>query len=174
MPNGEHIPNKEGKNLTGTARYASAATHLGFEQSRRDDLECAGYILLYLLKGDLPWMGLNARNKEEKYRMIKDTKVNTPLELMCEGYPDQFVTYLQYCRRLGFSEQPNYQYLKRLFRDLSSRCQFKMDFILDWTVQKYVSLEDNSRLIQTNYVDRKLTENSSKARNRSSLQTDFK
>lgn len=80
MVNGDHIPYKEGKSLTGTARYASANTHLGVEQSRRDDLEGAGYVLLYLLLGELPWQGLRGKSKEEKYRRIKESKVNTPIE----------------------------------------------------------------------------------------------
>jgi len=71
---GQHIPWKEGKNLTGTARYASLNTHLGYEQSRRDDLEGLAYVMLYFLKGKLPWQGLAARTKNEKYEKIKDCK----------------------------------------------------------------------------------------------------
>ena len=79
---GEHIPWKEGKNLTGTARYASLSTHLGYEQARRDDLEGLGYVLMYFLKGKLPWQGLPGRNKKEKYEKIKEKKKNTTIDAL--------------------------------------------------------------------------------------------
>ena len=76
----QHIPYKENKNLTGTARYASVNAHLGIEQSRRDDLESIGYILSYFLNGTLPWQSLQANNRSERYNKICEMKLRIPVE----------------------------------------------------------------------------------------------
>mmetsp|Transcript_7162 Transcript_7162/g.6353 ORF Transcript_7162/g.6353 Transcript_7162/m.6353 type:complete len:149 (+) Transcript_7162:325-771(+) len=92
---GDHIPYRDGKSLTGTARYASVNTHLGVEQSRRDDIEGIGYVLMYFLKGKLPWMGIQAKTKDEKYEKIKDKKVSVTVEQLCRGYPKEFVKFFE-------------------------------------------------------------------------------
>lgn len=84
---GLHIPYRDHKSFLGTARYASLRTHLGVEQSRRDDIEAMIYVVIYLLKGKLPWQGISTRNREEKYRMIKEIKLQTSIANLCEGLP---------------------------------------------------------------------------------------
>ncbi|CAF2029493.1 unnamed protein product [Brassica oleracea] len=132
-----HIPYRENKNLTGTARYASCNTHLGIEQSRRDDLESLGYVLLYFLRGSLPWQGLKAVDKKQKYDKICEKKISTPIEVLCKGHPVEFASYFHYCHTLTFDQRPDYGFLKRLFRDLFSREGYEMDYIFDWTIIKY-------------------------------------
>ncbi|GJN17912.1 hypothetical protein PR202_gb05020 [Eleusine coracana subsp. coracana] len=133
----QHIPYRENKNLTGTARYASVNTHLGIEQSRRDDLESLGYVLMYFLRGSLPWQGLKAGTKKQKYEKISEKKVATSIEGLSRGYPTEFASYFHYCRSLRFDDKPDYSYLKRLFRDLFIREGFQFDYVFDWTILKY-------------------------------------
>mmetsp|Transcript_15817 Transcript_15817/g.44255 ORF Transcript_15817/g.44255 Transcript_15817/m.44255 type:complete len:343 (+) Transcript_15817:44-1072(+) len=132
-----HIPYRENKNLTGTARYASINTHLGIEQSRRDDVESLGYVLMYFLRGSLPWQGLKAATKKHKYEKISEKKMSTPIEVLCKGFPSEFVTYFQYCRSLRFDDKPDYAYLRKLFRELFTREGFQWDYVFDWTILKY-------------------------------------
>jgi len=135
MKTGRHIPPKEGKALTGTARYASINTHVGLEQGRRDDLEAVGYVLMYFLRGSLPWQGLKPKKdtKEAKYEAIKEKKQRTPVETLCQGFAPCMIKYLNYCKGLKFEEEPDYQYLLKLFWGQADSEGIDMtDYNYDW------------------------------------------
>jgi len=135
----KHVAYRGQLALTGTARYASINTHKGCEQSRRDDLEAIGHMLFYFLRGALPWSGLTAKNQDEKYRKIKEKKMETPLNELGAGYPEQFQTYLQYCRNLEFKARPNYNMLYGLFRALRVSEDVDRDDMFQWLEGKDLS-----------------------------------
>eukprot|EP00250_Pteridium_aquilinum_P017472 c23645_g1_i3 orf=1102-1800(-) len=110
---------------------------IGAEQSRRDDLESLGYLLMHFLRGNLPWQGMKAAQKKWKDEMVFKKKMETSVEALCEGHPSEFATYLNYCRSLGFEDRPDYDYLKKLFRDLYISQGFQSDNIFDWTIIKF-------------------------------------
>jgi hypothetical protein len=101
------------------------------EQSRRDDLESLGYIMIYFARGSLPWQGLKAATEDEKNERIKEKQMDTPIEELCRDLPKEFVTYLEYVRDLGFDQRPNYSYLRKLLCDLFLREGFQYDNVFD-------------------------------------------
>ncbi|CAH3124061.1 unnamed protein product [Porites evermanni] len=131
-----HISYREDKNLTGTARYASINAHLGIEQSRRDDMESLGYVLMYFTNGQLPWQGLKAATKKQKYEKISEKKMSTPVDVLCKGCHAEFAMYLNYCRGLRFEEAPDYMYLRQLYRILFRTLNHQYDYTFDWTPLK--------------------------------------
>jgi serine/threonine protein kinase len=129
----QHIPYREGKSLTGTARYVSVNSHLGLELSRRDDVESLGYIIVYFFKGALPWQGTRGNTKQEKYNKILEKKMAVPPHVLCKGCPDVFATFLTYCKGLQFEERPDYTYATNLFVELGIKQGFTFDRVFDWT-----------------------------------------
>ena len=154
----EHIgKNKRVKYLHGSPNFDSVNVHSGMGYSRRDDMVSIGYILMYFnlggnckfifeisglcgliiitIIGVLPWRGLKAATKKEKYEKICEMKMSTPLEVLCHGFPEEFAIYLNYCRRLHFEEKPDYKNLRRLFHNLFLSWNYKYDYNFDWVLQ---------------------------------------
>ncbi|KAF1928623.1 casein kinase I isoform gamma-3 [Didymella exigua CBS 183.55] len=128
----QHIPYRERKSLSGTARYMSINTHLGREQSRRDDLEALGHVFMYFLRGGLPWQGLKAATNKQKYEKIGEKKQTTPIKDLCDSFPEEFNKYLSYVRNLGFEDTPDYDYLRELFTQALKSTGEVEDGEYDW------------------------------------------
>lgn len=111
---GRHIPYRDGKRgLTGTPRYASINTHLGIEQSRRDDLESLGYVLIYLARGSLPWQGLkkDRRMRQNRHKNILEMKQRVTTAQLCDTLPRGIELYVSAVKKLKFEEKPPYDEL---------------------------------------------------------------
>ncbi|KAL5651748.1 hypothetical protein ACJX0J_037206 [Zea mays] len=104
--------------------------HFLLEESRRDDMESLCYVLMYFLRGSLPWQGLKDGTKKQKYDRISENKMPMLVE---------FITYFHYCRTIRFEDKPDYSYLKRLFR-------YQLDYVFDWTIMKYPQFRDKIKL----------------------------
>jgi serine/threonine protein kinase len=109
-----HIPHRDSYPLIGSTRFASINAHLGIELSRRDDIESLAYILIYFMRGSLPWQGQGDRRET----FVQTKKQNIPVDAICKGLPEEFEHLLKYAHALKFSERPDYDYLRKLFSNL--------------------------------------------------------
>ena len=130
IQNNKHIDLKTDRSLIGTARYASLNIHWGIEPSRRDDLESVGYILIYLLKGKLPWQGLKATKEKSQIQQIGEKKLMISVDKLCENLDNCFQKYLEYTRQLKFSQKPDYQYLINLFTESANKNNINLSYDL--------------------------------------------
>lgn len=140
----EHIPMKKGKPIVGTARYCSLNTHLGIEQSRRDDLESMMYNLIYFLKGRLPWQGLPAKSKDVKYSKIRQLKEEISIHELCEDLPKEMMELFIYVRSLKFDDIPNYPHLRNIIKDAMRIHKFQYDYKFDWIEKRRLNQENDS------------------------------
>ena len=134
----QHIKFNVNKKLTGTARYASINALKGCEQSRRDDLEAIGYVLLYFLRGSLPWQGLHVLKGEDRYKKILNKKKATSAEELCQNFPEEFCEYVKYTRNLEFEADPDYKFLHGLLTSVMKKQNLVYDFWYDWVNEKPV------------------------------------
>ena len=147
-----HIKYSENKKLIGTARYASINALAGCEQGRRDDMEALSYVLLYFLRGNLPWQGLKVNKKEDRYKKILDKKRLVSSKELCIGFPDEFCQFVDYCRNLKFEEEPDYDYLKGLLKKVMIDNDFVLDFIYDWSEKRNKDLSKSVCKENSNFL----------------------
>ena len=161
----KHIPYKEGKGLTGTARYVSLFTHYGIEQSRRDDIYGIAYNLIYFALGKLPWQGVKTKNKKEKHKKIMDSKIYFKPEKLCKGLSSEFSTLLNYANDLEFEEKPDYKSIKKMFRTSIEELGEDMDWIFDWDLLKEKEEKKEEKKLEEKSED-KSEEKSDKDKNK--------
>ncbi len=133
---GAHIPyHQDDHHGVGTCLFAAISTHLGIDCSRRDDLEALAYMLIYFLRGTLPWRKVKGSTVSETWDLIRDKKLETEAVLTV-GLPAEFDIFYKYVRALEFDDLPDYEGLRALFRGLADRQGIEYDGVFDWCVAR--------------------------------------
>ena len=152
---GKHIRFKTLKYAYGSLGYLSINGNKGYEQTRRDDLESLGYMLIFLATGTLPWFQVEKLklNKVEKYFFVYKIKKSLNSKILCKDLPEEIAKYYDYCKGLFFEEEPDYNYLRSLFKTILIRINHKNDFNFSWISNKIIN--QSSGKIENSIVQRK-------------------
>jgi hypothetical protein len=107
-------------------------------------MEALGYLMLYFIRGSLPWQGLKAESEKQRETLILEKKKATSVEELCDGLAKGFKEYMVHVRALGFKDKPDYAYLRRIFRNSFLREGFEYDNVFDWTILKFLMASQDS------------------------------
>ena len=131
---GKHVKFVINKKWSGTSRFASANTLRGVEPSRRDDLESFCYLLLYLMKGSLPWDHINEESEINEILIIYKMKQYMTPEMLFRDLPLQMAKFYKYCKSLEFEQKPNYKYLRSLLISILKNIGEQNDLHFCWII----------------------------------------
>ena len=138
---------KKEKIVVGTVRYISMNAHLGNEQYKKDDLESLAYIMVYFIKGELPWQNLKAKSRKEKYSQIFRMKKNSVPNELCEFLPEEMKTFVNYIINLNNNKKPDYGMLTSLINNLMQKYSYSNDLQFDWYSSSFLQMLYNSPAI---------------------------
>ena len=144
---GNHVKFSIKSRVTGTPRFSSLNAMRGVEQNRRDDLESLCYIIIYFFNGFLPWQGLKYGSVIQRFNAILDMKKYIKISSLCEGLPTEISELFRYVKKLGFTAEPNYNYMKKLFLTILKKNGLNNDNIFSWMKVK----NNNYNNFQKNY-----------------------
>ena len=162
---GKHIRYQNIRKLFGSIRYLAINANKGFEQSRRDDLESLAYMLIYLSKNSLPWMGIEKQDldKIKKYKLVLKNKIKISTEELCSGLPQGFFRYLNYVKKLEFEQEPNYTFMRKCFLDILYHDNFTNELKFSWIINKKIKMGNDTKSIDNKSYDRSVSFNKKKS-----------
>ena len=141
---GKHIKSLKIKKIDGTTNFLSLNAMRGNEQSRKDELESLGYMYIYLAKGELPWSNIKCHKIEDMITKTGIMKSKISVENLCQKLPNEFCQYMNYVKKLSFEQNPDYEYLRNLFKNILFRNKERLDNIFSWVDPRNIS-KDNIR-----------------------------
>ena len=154
---GKHIKFRFIKVIIGSLLYISINGIKGFQQSRKDDLESLGYMLIHLMTNSLPWINIYTSKIDclQKVKKIFQMKKAILPEVLCKGLPEEFIQYMKYCRTLTFEQNPNYDYLKGLFTTILIKNQQNNDFNFFWIINNKKSKKEGENKDRRNIIPKR-------------------
>ena len=115
----------------------SVRSHEARSLSYRDDLESIGYLIIYFLRGKLPWQGLAVKDRQKKVKAVGQQKKTMPVEELCQDCPPEMQDYLKYVRSIQFYAEPKYERLRQFFVNILAQNKWSDDGVFDWVGNVY-------------------------------------